>query len=191
MNIRSSSVAALLLLLLHSQVATGQTRDTARGEFDRFSVQIGGGTLLNAGGHTVAAAFGFSPLPGLDLVVNVERDQLPSRRETFSSGGFSVSRGGTLTLVSGEVRASLFPPNRVSPYVLAGIGAGVSRPTVNDLFPDPVENDLRAAYVGGGVRVPIRSGFSVFGEARAMLAVEGGDGIMGVLPLRAGVWWRF
>lgn len=190
MNIRSSSVATLLLLLLHSQVATGQTRDTARGGFDRFSAQIGGGTLLNAGGHTVAAAFGFSPLPGLDLVVNVERDQVPSRRETFSDG-FSVTRGGTLTLVSGEVRASLFPPNRVSPYVLAGIGAGVSRPTVNDLFPDPVENDLRAGYFGGGVRVPIRNELSVFGEARAMLAVEGGDGIMGVLPLRAGVSWRF
>jgi hypothetical protein len=115
---------------------------------------------------------------------------LPFRRDSFSDG-FSVTRGGTLTLVSGEVRASLFPPDRVSPYVLAGIGAGVSRPTVNDVFPDPVENDLRAGYVGGGVRVPLRNGLSVFGDARAMLAVEGGDGIMGVLPVRAGVTWRF
>jgi hypothetical protein len=191
MNIRSASVATVLLLLLHSQVATGQTRDTAPVEFDRFSVHVGGGTLLNAGGQTVAAAFGFSPLAGLDLVVNVERDQVPFRRETFSDGGFSVTRGGTLTLVSGEVRASLFPPNRVSPYALAGIGAGLSRPTVNAIFRDPVENELRAGYVGGGVHVAIRDGLSVFGDARAMLAVEGGDGIMGMLPLRAGISWRF
>jgi hypothetical protein len=190
MNIRSSSVATMLLLLLYSQVATGQTRETAPNGFDRFSLHMGGGTLLNAGGHTVSAAFGFSPLANLDLVVNIERDQLPFRRDSFSDG-FSVTRGGTLTLVSGEVRASLFPPDRVSPYVLAGIGAGVSRPTVNDVFPDPVENDLRAGYVGGGVRVPLRNGLSVFGDARAMLAVEGGDGIMGVLPVRAGVTWRF
>jgi hypothetical protein len=138
----------------------------------------------------LSAAFGFSPISRVDLVVNVERDQLPFQRQTFSDG-FSVTRGGTLTWVSGELRASVFPPDRVSPYGLAGIGRGMSRPTVNDALPDPVENDLRVVYFGGGLRVPIRNGLSVFGDARAMLTMEGGDGIMGVWPVRAGVAWRF
>jgi hypothetical protein len=190
MNIRSLSVAPLLLLLLGPQVATGQTADRAGAGLDRFSLQLGAGPLLNSGGHTLSAAFGFSPLSRVDLVVNVERDHLPFQRDTFSDG-FSITRGGTLTWVSGELRASIFPPDRVSPYGLAGIGGGVSRPTVNAAFPDPVENELRVVYFGGGVRVPIRNGFSLFGDARAMLAVEGGDGIMGVVPVRAGIAWRF
>ena len=188
MNIRTLTVAPLLLLLLSPQVVTGQTPDTPPG-LDRFSLQVGAGPLLNSGGHTLSAAFGFSPISRVDLVVNVERDHLPFQRDTFSDG-FSITRGGTLTSVSGEVRASVFPPHRVSPYGFAGIGGGVSRPTVNDAFPDPVENDLRVVYFGGGVRVPIRNGLSVFGDARAKLAMEG-DGILGVWPVRAGVAWRF
>ena len=190
MNIRSLAVAPLLLLLLSPQVVTGQAPDTARPGLDRFSLQVGAGPLLNSGGHTLSAAFGFSPISRVDLVVNVERDQLPFQRDTFGDG-FSITRGGTLTSVSGELRASVFPPDRVSPYGLAGIGGGVSRPTVNDAFPDPVENDLRVVYFGGGLRVPVRDSLSVFGEARAMLALEGGDGIMGVWPVRAGIAWRF
>ena len=190
MHIRSLTVAPLLLLVLSPQVGTGQTPDRAGAGLDRFSLQVGAGPLLNSGGHTLSAAFGFSPISRLDLVVQVERNHLPFQRDTFSDG-FSITRGGTLTAVSGELRASVFPPDRVSPYGLAGIGGGVSRPTVNDAFPDPVENDLRVVYFGGGVRVPIRNGLSVFGDARAMLALEGGDGIMGVWPVRAGVAWRF
>jgi hypothetical protein len=190
MHIRSLAVAPLLLLFLSPQVVAGQTLDAASAGLDRFSLEVGAGPLLNSGGHTLSAAFGFSPISRVDLVVNVERDHLPFQRTTFSDG-FSITRGGTLTSVSGEVRASVFPPDRVSPYALAGIGGGVSRPTVNDAFPDPVENDLRVVYFGGGLRVPIRNGLSVFGDARAMLTVEGGDGIMGVWPVRAGVAWRF
>ena len=130
MNIRTLTVAPLLLLLLGAQVATGQTPG-----FDRFSLQLGAGPLLKSGGHTVSAAFGFSPISRVDLVVNVERDHLPFQRDTFSDR-LSLNRGGTLTSVSGEVRASVFPPHRVSPYGFAGIGGGVSRPTVNDAFPE-------------------------------------------------------
>jgi hypothetical protein len=145
---------------------------------------------LNSGGHTLSAAFGFSPLSRLDFLVNIERDHLPFQRETFS-GVDSLTRGGTLTTVSGEVRASVLPPHRVSPYGFAGIGGGVSRPTVNDAFPTPVKNDLRIVYFGGGLRIPIRGGLAIFGDARAMLALEGGDGLLGVWPVRAGLAWRF
>lgn len=137
----------------------------------------------------MSAAFGFSPISRLDLLVSVEGVHVPFQRDTFS-GGVSVTRGGTLTSVSGEVRASVFPPHRVSPYGLAGIGGGLSRPTVNDAFPDPVENGLRVVYFGGGLRVPIGNDLSVFGDARAMLALEGGS-VLGVWPVRAGVAWRF
>jgi hypothetical protein len=189
-NIRALTVAVLSFLVIIPRVVTGQTPDTARPALDRFTLQAGGGPLLKSGGHTLSAAFGFSPISRIDLLVNIERDHLPFQRETFS-GGYSLTRGGTLTTVSGEVRASVLPPNRVSPYGIAGIGGGVSRPTVNDAFPTPVKNDLRIVYFGGGLRVPVRGGLTIFGDARVMLALEGRDGLLGVWPVRAGVAWRF
>jgi hypothetical protein len=189
-NIRALTVAVLLFLAIVPRVATGQTPDAAGPGLDRFTLQLGAGPLLNGGGYNLSAAFGFSPISRIDFLVNVERDHLAFERETFSDG-FSVTRGGTLTAVSGEVRASLLPPHRASPYGFAGIGRGVSRPNVNEAFPHFVENDLRVVYFGGGVRVPLRGGLTVFGDARAMLAVEGNDGILGVLPIRAGLAWRF
>jgi hypothetical protein len=86
---------------------------------------------------------------------------------------------------------ALRPPDRVSPFAIAGAGGGVSRPNVNEQFPDRIRNDLRVVYFGGGVRVPLRRGFGIFGDARAMLALEGNDGILAVWPVRAGVAWRF
>lgn len=190
MKLRVLTVAALLFLVSTPLVVTGQTLDTARPRLDRFSLQVAAGPLLKSGGHTLSAAFGFSPISRVDFLVNIERNHLPFQRDTFSDG-YSLTRGGTLTTVSGEVRASVLPPHRVSPYGFAGIGGGMSRPTVNDAFPDPVENDLRVVYFGGGVRVPIRNGLTLFGDARVMLALEGQDGILGVWPVRAGVAWRF
>ena len=184
-------VAAWLMLVALPFVASAQPADASRPELDRFSLQVAAGPLLQSGGSTLSAAFGFAPISRLEFLVNVERDHLPFERDTFA-GGFSLTRGGTLTSVSGEVRASVLPPHRVSPYGFAGIGGGISKPTVNSDFPDPVTNDLRVVYFGGGVRVPIRSGFTFFGDARAMLAVEkDADGLMAVYPLRAGIAWRF
>ena len=40
MAIRSWTIAPLLLLFMSPQVVTGQTPDTARAEFDRFSLQV-------------------------------------------------------------------------------------------------------------------------------------------------------
>jgi hypothetical protein len=189
-NIRTLTVALLSLLVLIPKGVTGQTPDAAGQGLDRLSLQVAAGPVLQSGGHNVSAAFGFSPISRIDLMVNIERVHLPFQRETFSDG-FSITRGGTLTAVSGEVRASVLPPHRVSPYGFAGIGGGTSRPTVNDEFPTPVENDLRIVYFGGGLRVPLRGGLTIFGDARAMMTLEGDDGIMGIWPVRAGVAWRF
>jgi hypothetical protein len=187
-NIRISIGAVLLLLVIMPRLVAGQ--DTAGSGLDRFTLQVGAGPLLKSGGHTLSAGFGFSPISRVDLLVNVERDHLPFTRDTFRDV-YSITRGGTMTTVSGEVRASILPPHRISPYGFAGIGGGVSRPTVNDAFPTPVENDLRVVYFGGGLRVPIHGGLTVFGDGRLMLALEGNDGIMGVWPVRAGIGWRF
>ncbi len=191
MQVRRLAVVPSLLLALSPGVATGQSADTAPAEFGRFSLEAGGGALLNSGGgHTLSAAFGFSPVSRVDILVSVERNHLPFQRNRFGDG-VSLTRGGTLASVSGEVRASLFAPHRFTPYALAGIGGGVSRPTVNDAFPEPIENQLRVVYFGGGVRVPLRNGLSLFGDARAMLAVEADDGLAGMWPVRAGIAWRF
>ncbi len=188
--IRALTVAALFSFSIVPGVVSGQTADTAPSGLDRLTLQVGAGPLLKSGGQTLSAAVGFSPITRLDLIVNVERDHLPFQRDTFSDG-YSLTRGGTLTTVSGELRASVLPPHRVSPYGFVGIGGGVSKPTVNDAIPTPVKNDLRVVYFGGGLRVPLRGGLSVFGDARAMLALEGDDGFLAVWPVRAGIAWRF
>jgi hypothetical protein len=189
-NIKALTVAMLSFLVVIPRVVAGQTADTTRPGLDRFTFQVGAGPLWKSGGHTLSAGFGFSPISRVDLLVNVERDHLPFQRDTFGDV-YSLTRGGTLTTVSGEVRASLLPPHRVSPYAFAGMGFGESRPTVNAEFPTPVKNDLRTVYFGGGLRVPVRGGLSIFGDARLMLAMEGNDGFSGVWPVRAGLMWRF
>jgi hypothetical protein len=187
-NIRALTVTALFLVIT-PQLAAAQTRDSGI-RLDRFTFQAAAGPLLQGGGHTLSAGVGFSPISRIDLLVNVERNLLPFERETFTDG-YSITRGGELTAVTGEIRASLFPPHRASPFILAGVGGGTSRPTVNEFFPNEIEHGLRVVYFGAGVRLPLRGGLSIFGDARVMLAVEDNDGILGMWPVRAGLAWRF
>lgn len=188
-NIPAFVIVTTLLLIGSPIAVAAQSTDTST-PLKRFTLQAAAGPLLKSEGHTVSAALGFSPISRLDLIVNLEQERIPFQRQTFS-GGYSITRGGTLTFVSGEVRASILPPHRVSPYGFAGIGAGVSQPNVNSDFPIAVENKLRTVYAGAGLRIPITSGLSVFGDGRMMLALEGDEGILGVWPVRAGLSWRF
>ncbi len=190
-------IAAVFLLFVFANVARGQTfaaasaaADRGGDERERFSVQAAAGPTLRGGGHALSASFGYAPASRLELIVSVERIHLPFE-VTPLPRGVSTTRGGTMTFVSGELRVAFLPPERVWPFALAGVGAGVSRPTVNDQFPDVVKNDLRVLYVGGGVRVALGGGVGVWGDARAMLALEGNDGVMAVWPVRAGLTWRF
>ena len=196
---RGMAVAVSLLFVLAPSVVTGQTSiapsdDGSAGSErrERLSLQVAAGPLLTASGgsNVLSAAFGYSPASRLELVLNMERGHVPFKLTRFTDG-YSVSRGGTLTFVSGELRFALLPANRVSPFALVGAGGGVSRPTVNAYFPDRVRNDLRVLYVGGGVRVPFGRGFSLSGDARCMLGVEGYDGVLALWPVRVGVAWRF
>lgn len=180
------SIVMPLLLLITPAIAAGQTASPP----SRWSVNASGGTTLNGGGYDVAGAVGFAPASRVELLVNVERIHLPFEREEFTDG-YGLTRGGTLTFVSGEVRLALFPPDRVSPFLMAGAGGGISRPNVNADFPTVVRNNLRLAYVGGGVRVPLARGLGLIADVRGMLAIEDNDGVLGLLPVRAGISWRF
>jgi hypothetical protein len=168
-------------------LAASPSSDTGRQGLERFSLQVAAGPTLTlvGGGSVVSAGLGYSPAPRLELLLNVERTSVPFHL----SGG--ATRGGTLAFVSGEVRVALWSADRVSPFAIVGGGRGVSHPTVNEVFPDRVTNDLRVLYVGGGVRVPLSRGFSLTGEARCVLGLEGYDGILAVWPVRAGLAWRF
>ena len=117
-----------LLLLSSPAIANGQT----------FAVQASGSPTMTDPGHSLAAGFAFSPTSHLALMVDVERTHLSSQIHTDARGVTSAFRGGTVTLVAPALRVSLLGGNRVGPYGLIGLAAGVSRPNVTDLFPSRV-----------------------------------------------------
>lgn len=67
---------------------------------------------------------------------------------------------------------------------------GRARPNVNDVFPDPVTNVAQGFYAGGGPRVPLTSRVEVFADLRVLLMIER-DSAHAMLPVRAGLAWRF
>jgi hypothetical protein len=167
---RAMAVAVSLMFVLIPNVVTGQTPLTTPA---RLSLQVAGGSTVLDAGNTLSAAFGYSPVFPLELLFNVERIHLPDQLKEFPS--HSVFRPtATMTFVSGELRFALRPAHRVSPFLMAGVGRG----------------DSEVMYLGGGVRVPLRPGFSLLADARAMLGFQG-DGVLGTWPVRAGVVWRF
>lgn len=171
--------AVSVLSLAAPALAAGQ------GTGARVSVQGAAGTHLNAGGHSLSVSLGFSPHERLDLLISGERIHVPAEMTRFGA-----TRGGTSTFISGEVRFAPVTFDRVSPYVLASMGRGQSRPTVNDLFPNRVTNDAWLLFVGGGVRVPLTAHLGAFADMRSGIQGEL-DTIFLLLPVRAGIAWRF
>jgi hypothetical protein len=141
-------------------------------------------------GHSVAVGIGVSPTPRLTLAVEVERTHRASQLRTDARGNVFGFRGGTLTLATAELRASLFQSDRVGPYGLIGFAAGVSRLGVTDEFPDRVTNAVRAAVFGGGLHVPLRGRMSLFADGRMIIGSEASE-LLAVTPIRAGLAWRF
>jgi len=155
-------------------------------------VQGSAGPTVTDSGYSVAAGVGLAPTSRLTLLLGVERTHLSSRVTRDSQGRVtSAFRGGTVTFAAAELRATLRRRDRVSPYVLGGFGAGVSRPNVTEIFPEAVTNDARVLFAGGGLHVPVRQQISVFGDVRMVFGAEGNEGIVAFAPVRAGVWWRF
>jgi hypothetical protein len=171
---------AFLLLLACPPIARGQT----------FVMRGSAGPTLIDTGYSLAGGFGFLPTSHLTVLFDVERTHLSSRLRSDGRAGFAGFRGGTLTLGSAQLLVTPLGRGRVGPYGLVGFGAGVSRPNVNELFPNPVTNDVRAIFFGGGVHVPVKERVSVFADGRMMIGAEAGE-LLAVAPIRAGVAWRF
>lgn len=171
-----------LLLLISPAISTAQT----------FALHGSAGPTMTDPGHSLAAGFEFSPTSHLTFLVDVERTHLPSRIQTHEYGVTSAFRGGTVTLVAPALRVSLLGNDRIGPYGLIGLAAGVSRPNVTDLFADRISTEVRAPFFGGGVQVPLKNHLALFAEARLMLVVgKEADDLFAVAPFRAGVAWRF
>lgn len=148
-----------------------------------------GPTLVDRG-LSVAGGGGWSPWSRVTVTVDVERTALATRFASDGRGGGSAFRGGTILLAAGGVRVALFQAHRVTPYVVAGLAAGRSRPTVNDRFPDAVTNDVRAIFAGAGVEVPLAPRLGAFADVRMQVGGDGGE-VLALAPLRAGLRWRF
>ena len=142
------------------------------------------GTNLRVWGDNEAVSIGVAPDDGHELLLSVERVHWPTQR---SNG---VTRGGTTTFISGEARFIATRFTRVSPYWLVGYGRGISRPNVNETFPDPVRNSAWVAFGGGGVRKHVNAHISAFVDVRVLLEGEQ-DSLVLLLPVRGGMAWRF
>ena len=175
-------VVMTVLLLLVPAVAGAQM----------FELHGSAGPTVTDAGHSLAAGVGFSPASRVTFLVDVERTHLSTRVQTDARGSISTFRGGTVTLGAVALRVSLFGRDRIGPYILAGLAAGVSQPNVTPTFPSRVTNGVRAPFLGGGLQVPINDRLSVFADGRMMLVVgTEADELFAVAPIRAGVAWRF
>ena len=171
-----------VLLLMFPAIARGQT----------WMVHGAAGPTVTDSGYSLAAGAGFSPTSRLTILFNAERTHLSSRFRTYPEGFTSAFRGGTLTLVTGEMRFAILGRHRVGPYVLTGVAAGVSRPNVTPIFPTPVTNQVLASFFGAGIRVPLGDKVAVFADARMMLAFgTDSDELIAVVPIRGGIAWHF
>jgi hypothetical protein len=176
--------AVSVLLSVAPAGAAGQ------GTGSRVSVQGSAGTDINAGGDSQSVSIGFSPNGRLDILISAERAHWPTEVTRSDGRDFSATRGGTTTFVSGGVRFLLVRGNRLSPYVLASAGRGISRPNVNDLFPERVSNDATLLFFGGGVTIALSERLSAFADIRFGIQSER-DSIIGLTPVRGGIAWRF
>lgn len=184
---------ALLALGLATCPAAGQDRNqTPSGTPDRrLSLEAAAGPQIAYVGSTLSAAFGFAPTRSLSLLVSVERSHVRDEIEQYEDG-YAFERGGTETFVSGELRYAFLARKRASPYVVGGAGRGISRPNVNEFFPDANERNIQVIYYGAGVRMPLGPRIDAFVDARFIMAVEARSDYFGVrFPVRGGIAWRF
>ncbi len=177
--------------LIHGLFALLMLVGPAEAYAQRFTAHASAGPTLTDSGYSVAAGLGVGATSRLTFDFNVERTHLSTEVTRGPGGATSTFRGGTLTLGSAGLRVSVFDRNRIGPYGVVGFAAGMSRPNVNATFPNRVTNDVRAVFLGGGIHAPLTSRLSAFADARMLVGAEGIEGMVAVVPLRAGVALRF
>jgi hypothetical protein len=177
---------AILAVMPAKASAQGSASEPPR----RFSLNLSAGSHLRDGGDSQALSLGYTPWRGLTLMATVERGHMPTQVQRFPHG-FSATRNGTVTFISGEVRYAV-PLGKVAPFGLVGRGAGWSRPNVNEIFPNAVTSVADVVYAGGGMYVLLNPALAVSVDARLELMMDRETLGMGArLPIRAGVTWRF
>lgn len=174
--------------------ARGAAAQDERSRSGPVSVQVSAGALVphgdEASGDVQSVAVGYSPTGKVTVLVGGWRMHRPTTMQRYSDGGTALTRGGTVQFISGEVRFSWLSGERVSPYVFTGGGLGVSRPNVNEWFTNRVTNAAYVAFGGGGVAFPL--GLHLIASADLGLFMVGErDVIRPLLPVRAGLAWRF
>lgn len=173
-------ICVWLMLFASPSVATAQA----------FVIQGAAGPTLVDQGYSFSAGAGITPTRHLGILFDVERVHLSSQSSSDGRGGSSSFRGGALTLGSAQLRVAPLGHDRIGPYGLAGFAAGVSRPTVNEVFTHRVTNDVLAMFFGAGILMPLKDGLNAVVDARMFVGNEEGE-LFTVLPVRAGLAWRF
>jgi hypothetical protein len=148
-----------------------------------------GPTIVEAG-HSVAVGAGLWPASRVSIVFTAERTHIAGGTRRTGNLISSV-RGGTIYVGTAELRVTPLGRDRVGPFVVAGVAAGTARPNVNATFPTRVTNDVRAIVLGGGLQVPLRKHLAITADTRFIYGEAGIGGIVAVVPLRAGLTWRF
>jgi hypothetical protein len=163
----------------------------AQGTGIGVSVQGAIGSHIGDGGDAQSVSLGVWFGEHFGVVVNAERSYVPTD-VTFIEGGYSTTRGATTRFISGEFRYVPVTYKRIAPYVIAGVGRGVSRPNVNEYFPDRVTHTVMLQFPGVGVRVLVTDHLSAFADFRAMFQSRRGEpDAGGFVPVRGGLAWRF
>ena len=157
----------------------------------RLSLEAAAGFQVYYTGDAEMVGFGFSPTRSLTFLITAQRSHVDDEI-TLYGNGYDAERGGTEQFVAGELRYAFFARRRVAPYVLIGFGGGVSRPNVNEFFPDRKQREIGVFFYGAGVRMPVRRWLDAFIDTRLMMAAEAKSDYFAVrYPIRAGVAWRF
>lgn len=178
-------VAVTVLSCVAPAVAAGQSTGI------NVSVRGAVGSHIGDGGDTQSVSLVVMFGERFGVVVNAERSHVPTD-VTFFENGYSATRGATTQFISGEFRYVPITYKRISPYVIAGLGIGVSRPNVNKFFPNPVKHTVMLQGPGGGVSVRVTQHLSAFADFRVMFQSRRGEPDAGVLgPIRGGLAWRF
>jgi hypothetical protein len=157
----------------------------------RFSVDLGLGSHVKDGGDVESISVGFAVSRIVALAATVERSHIPTKLSTYTDG-YSVTRNGTLTSMSGELRLTIPAGVRWTPYGIVGGGVGESVLNVNEFFPNPIARTADLVYAGGGVRYSLGPAAALFGDAKLILVFgRDADDLSARLPVRAGVAFRF
>ncbi len=186
MHWRLAALFAFMVMLIG-----GPAHAQGAGMSRRFNVDLGLGSHLKDGGDVESISIGFAVSRIVALAATVERSHIPTNLRTYPDG-YSVTRNGTLTSMSGEFWLTIPAGDRWTPYGIVGSGVGESVLNVNEFFPSPITRTANLMFAGGGVRYSLGPAAALFGDAKLILVIgREADDLSARLPVRAGVSFRF